>query len=116
MAHPVLTVQHALIDLAKPNTQSCSATATCSTLRTQRLSLSGNGPVIVSGYSDPNQPSATAPELHATYADNSWYVFVANTNDWRFVGLKITATGNNAVGSPRYPGGIQFPGHRQTIF
>jgi hypothetical protein len=112
---PVLTAPHAL-SLAAPNTRILFRNGDVFNLSSM-LSFSGNGPVIVSGYSDPAAPSSVRPELHATYTDSDWYALSqgTNTDDWRFVGLKITTTGHSGLTSPRYPGGMSIAGTNNLV-
>ena len=105
-SHPVQTPKHALLDLAKPNTRILFRNGDVFNLTDGNgLSLSGSGPVIISNYSDPAQPSTTAPELHATYKDAAWSVLTFQTTDWRIMNLKLTSMGQSS--DPRNPGGIQ---------
>jgi hypothetical protein len=117
---PVLTAHHALLDLAAPNTRILFRNGDVFDVD-QDLNPSGDGPVIVGGYSDPAKPSTLAPEIHATYVNGAWAVLAPNTNDWRFVSLKITSTGHSGQyddttgNPPRYPGGIYAGGSNNLI-
>jgi hypothetical protein len=113
---PLKTATHALVDAAGPDTQILFRNGDVFTVDSD-LSPSGDGPVLVTGYSDPTQPSDAPPEIHATYVNGSWAVLSSSTDDWRFVGLKITSTGHSGQyddttsdGLPRYPGGVYFEG------
>jgi hypothetical protein len=82
------------------------------------LSISGNGPGILSGYSDPGHPSSVAPELHSDQTGwSSILYFGENADDWRIVGLKMTSNGHTtgANGNPIYPGGTYLHGTRLLV-
>ena len=108
MASPVKTVQHAIQDLAKPNTRVLFRKG--DTFNTREVSGSATGPVIIASYEDPQSPSEQAPIIYSTAADNDWSTLDIG-EDWRAMDLHIRSGGSTdgsygKSGGPRYPGGI----------
>jgi hypothetical protein len=119
MGSPVLTVQHALGDLAKPNTRVLFRRG--DTFNTPNVTSSGAGPVIVASYEDPAQRSDQAPIIHGTEVD-AWGNVIAIGTDWRIMDLHVNSGGycdNNAralCGGRFYPGGVGFEGNNSLIY
>jgi hypothetical protein len=108
MTSPVKSVQHAIQDLAKPNTRVLFRKG--DTFNTREVSGSAKGPVIIGSYEDPQSPSSQAPILYSTAADNDWSTLDIG-EDWRVMDLHIRSGGSTGgsygdSGGPRYPGGI----------
>jgi hypothetical protein len=108
MASPVKTVQHAIQDLAKPNTRVLFRKG--DTFNTREVSGSAKGPVILASYDDPQSPSDQAPIIYSTAADNDWSTLDIG-EDWRAMDLHLRSGGSTdgtygKSGGPRYPGGI----------
>lgn len=75
------------------------------------MTISGNGPVIISGYSDPSHPSSVVPELHTdARGEGDILTYGENADDWRIVGLKMTTNGHTYGKTNGYPGGILIQG------
>jgi hypothetical protein len=108
MASPVKSVQHAIQDLAKPNTRVLFRKG--DTFETRAVSGSAQGPVIIGSYEDPQSPSQQAPIIYSTAADSDWSTLDIG-EDWRAMDLHIRSGGSTdgtygKSGGPRYPGGI----------
>ncbi len=107
MGKPVLTVKHALLDLAEPNTRILFRKG--DTFKTRFVNASKRGgPVIVTGYSDPESPSDEAPVIYSTAVDGDWATLYVGS-DWRMMDLRVRSGGLTAgKKGPRYPGGAGF--------
>ena len=108
MGSPVKSVQHAIQDLARPNTRVLFRKG--DTFNTREVSGDAKGPVIIASYEDPQSPSEQAPIIYSTAADNDWSTLDIG-EDWRAMDLHIRSGGSTdgsygKSGGPRYPGGI----------
>lgn len=116
---PFKSVAYALT-FAAPNTRILFRNGDVFAVRA--MSVTGKGPVIIAGYSDPAQPSSTPPEWHSTAVNTDNGILSMDTDDWRIVGLKISSGGctsgvTNSAGvtSPVYPGAIGFHGTNNLL-
>ena len=64
------------------------------------------GPIIISGYSDPANPSTSKPLIHTTSVDLDWAtIYFTNCSDIRIMNIAVRATAEHS-NAPRYPYGI----------
>jgi hypothetical protein len=105
---PVATIEEAIEARAEPNTRILFRNGDTFDFAAE-VNVEGNGPVLVSSYSDPARPSTTPPTMQFTGPGSTSYVFrVRQADDWRFVGLRLVATGHQIDNPPSSPGGIDF--------
>jgi hypothetical protein len=109
MNSPFKTVSYALTGPhVGPNTSILFRNGDIFTISKMVIISNTTGPIIIGGYSDPDNPSPAKPIIHTTAVNSDWAtLYFSNSSDIRIMDIATRATDESSA-TPRYPFGISM--------